>query len=120
MSIVLNSERVGGDDLRWLGSRHGADVCETVTLNIAKFKGFGDTIPSGTPLKRSVDGRYEPVTAAADKLAGFLLLDRPARGASQVAPMLWHGRIRVQNLPKKAFSVATLESVPDQFTLVTK
>lgn len=120
MNIVLNSERAGGGDLRWLGSRHGSDVCSTVTLKIMKFTGFGDTIPSGTPLKRSADGRYEPVTAAADKLAGFLLLDCPARGASQVVPMLWHGRIRVQNLPKKAFAVATLESVPGSFTLVNR
>ena len=120
MSIVLNTERNGHADLRWLGSRHGSDVCETVTLDVAKFSDFGDTIPSGTPLKRSSDGRVEPVTAANDELAGFLLLDRPARGAAQTAPMLWHGRILVKNLPEKAFDVSTLTTVQSAFTLVTR
>lgn len=120
MSLIIHNEKVGGSSLKWLGSAHATNEAQTVTLNVAAFGDFGDVIPSGVPLKQADTGLYEPVTAAADKLAGFLLTDQPARGYHQVAPMVWHGRIRPAFLPEKAFDVTTLTEAPASFVFATK
>lgn len=120
MSLIVNNEKVGGSSLKWLGSAHATNEAQTVTLKVDAFKDFGDLIPAGVPLKQDAKGLYEPVTAAADKLAGFLLSDQPARGDHQVAPMVWHGRIRPAFLPEKAFDVTTLTQVPASFVFATK
>lgn len=120
MSFILTDEKTGGSNLKWLGSAHATNEAQTVTLKVDAFKDFGDHIPSGVPLKQNAKGTYEPVTAAEDKLAGFLLTDQPARGETQVAPMIWHGRIRPAFLPEKAFDVTTLAAAPASFVFATK
>lgn len=120
MDLSVLSERIGGDDLRWLGSKHASNDASTVTLDVAKFTAFaGDTIPSGVPLKEGADGKYEPVSDAGDELAGFLLTSQPNRGTYQVAPMLWQGRIRARFLPDGAFDVSGLED-KGQFVILGK
>ena len=120
MSLIITNEKAGGANLKWLGSAHATNEAQTVTLDVQKFKAFGDSIPAGVPLKQNENGTYEPVAAAEDTLAGFLLTDQPARGTHQVAPMIWHGRIRPAYLPEKAFDVSTLAAVPGTFVFASK
>lgn len=116
MDLSMNSVSWGAGDQRWIGSRHGTQNAQTVTLDISKFTDFGDTIPSGIPLKRGTSGRYEPVTDVADTLAGYLFTEQANKGTVQVAPMIWHGLIRVSYLPADAFDVSTLTSGNPAFT----
>lgn len=108
MDLSIKRESWGAGDQTWIGSRHGTNNAQTVTLDVASFSAFGDTIPSGVPLKRLGSGKYAPVTEVGDTLAGFLFTDQPKTGTVQVAAMLWHGLIRVANLPKNTFDVSTL------------
>lgn len=120
MQFGMTSEKWGSGSQRWLGSAHGTDVAQSVTLDLSKFTDFDGRIPAGLPLKASAEGgKYEPVTDAGDALAGFLLTDQSFKaGAGDViAPMVWHGRIRVSFLPEKAFDVTTLTTGSGQFTL---
>lgn len=117
-------ESWGAGDQRWLGSAHATDAAQTVTLDAAAFEAVAKNgvLPSGTPLKKGDAGKFEPVTAAGDKLAGFLFTDQslqPGRG-DVVAPMVDHGRIRVDRLPTSAFDVTTLEAPNPLFVLVKK
>ncbi len=119
MQFGINAEQFGSGDQRWLGSAHGTDVARTVTIDGAKLAGFKDgVIPAGTPLKQGDGGKYEPVTAEGDALAGFLLTSQAFVGAVDVvAPMVWHGRIRASFLPAGAFDVTTLTTSNPQFTI---
>lgn len=116
MDLGIREERYGSDDLRWLGSRTGTQDAMTVTLEVDKFSGDGDYIEAGMALKQNTSGKYEPVTSADDELAGFLLTSQPKRGTTQIAPMMWRGRIRVDRLPDGVFDVTTLTTVPGAFT----
>ncbi|MFI5505195.1 Uncharacterised protein [Corynebacterium kutscheri] len=120
MQFNVKTEKWGSGSQKWLGSAHGTDVARSVTIDGTKLAGFTDMIPSGTPLKKSeAHGKYEPVTSAEDKLAGFLLTDQSltTKGADVIAPMIWHGRIRAQFLPKNTFDVTTLTTTPGGFTI---
>lgn len=108
MDLSMNSVSWGAGDQRWIGSRHGTQNAQTVTLDITAFTAFGDTIPSGVPLKRNGAGKYVPVSAIGDTLAGFLFTEQPNKGTVQVAPMIWHGLIRTRYLPSAIFDVDTL------------
>ena len=120
MAFLIADESVGGSNQKWLGSAHATNEAQTVTLKVDAFADFGKTIPSGVPLKQAENGLYEPVTAAEDTLAGFLLTDQNAKGDHQVAPMIWHGRIRPAFLPEKAFDVTTLTEASASFVFATK
>lgn len=121
MNLQPRVETWGAGDQSWLASRHGTDVCRTVTLDGAKFTSFKDTIPSGVPLKETGDGRFEPLTdPASDTLAGFLFTAQPAATGNIVAPMLWHGRILLGKLPAGVADLSTLATANPQFTLEKK
>ena len=123
MDLNLTVKKIGGGDQRWLGSATGTGDATTVTLDVSKFASFkaahGDIIPAGVPLKVSeAGGLYEPVTKAGDTLAGFLLVAQPNKGEKQVAPMVWHGRIRADKLPDGAFDVTGLTAANPAFVIV--
>lgn len=98
------------DDPSWLGSAHGTDSTETVTLDASLFTaethypdGF---IPSGTPLaKVTATGLYGPYDGAEDDgretLVGFLIGPRevPTASAKIAAGLLVHGKVVEANLP---------------------
>lgn len=97
------------DSQSWLGSATGTTDASTVTLDGSTLSAFTDVIPSGIPLKEGAEGKFEPVTAAEDVLAGFLLTPQEVVGDEDiVAPLMWHGAIRVDRLPEAAFDVSTL------------
>lgn len=123
MQLNAVKESWGSDNQSWLGSSHATDNAQTVTLDGTKLSAFvGKTIPSGIPLKKSESGgKFEPVAAAGDDLAGFLFTAQSWDGKGDVvAPMLDHGRIKVGNLPAAAFDVTTLTTPSPHFVLVKK
>lgn len=122
MQLNAVQESWGSENQTWLGSAHATDSCQTVTLDGTKLAAFaGKTIPSGIPLKKGDGGKFEPVTAAGDTLAGFLFTSQSWKGAGDVvAPMLDHGRVKVDNLPEGAFDVTTLTTANPHFVIVKK
>lgn len=99
---------------KWLGSAHATSNARTVTLDGTKLAKFDKNyIPAGTPVKAADGGKFAPVTSASDELAGFVLVDQPFAGSGDViAPLLDHGRIRVDYLPEGTFDVTTLPANP--------
>lgn len=66
-NVAWKKETFGGSDQSWLGSAHGTETCETVTLDADKFLGtFPDGIvPSGVVLgKITATGLYGPYAAS--------------------------------------------------------
>lgn len=118
MQFSKSVEEYTTDNQTWLGSRHGTHTARTVTIKgsaLAEFEGF---VPSGIPLKRDEDGKYSPVAAADDVLAGFLLTSQKFDGVGDVvAPLIERGRVRVGRLPEQAFDVSTLTAVNPLFVL---
>ena len=73
MDLSIKRESWGAGDQTWIGSRHGTNNAQTVTLDVASFSAFGDTIPSGVPLKRLLNGRYAPVSAVGEFIIIYLI-----------------------------------------------
>ena len=99
----ITTARNGGDD-SWLGSRHGVAEAHPGTLNAAAFAsatGVVDgVVPSGYPLVDLGDGTFGPFSdGATQTLAGFSIDDRDVSNGDEVTAVLWHGRIKVANLP---------------------
>ena len=98
------------DDPSWLGSAHGTDSTETVTLSTALFTAqthYPDGyLPSGLPLgKVTATGYYGPYDDTENDgrqtLVGFLVGPREVVSATQLiaAGLLTHGKVREANLP---------------------
>lgn len=124
MQLKTVREAWGAENQKWLGSAHATTNAQTVTLDAEKLSTVVDdgVIPSGIPLKKGDSGKFEPVTATTDTLAGFLFTSQSFTpgGGDVVAPMLDHGRIRTAHLPAKAFDVTTLDEANPLFILVEK
>lgn len=106
------------DPQAWCGSDTGTTDASTVSINGTTLSAFTDVIPSGIPLKEGPSGKYEPVSASEDILAGFLLTPQEVHGSEDiVAPLMWHGAIRVDRLPAEAFDVTTLTTANPRFDL---
>ncbi|CAB0577082.1 hypothetical protein CIP107534_02415 [Corynebacterium diphtheriae] len=124
MQLGSVRESWGSENQKWLGSAHGTNACQTVTLDATKLTKFSKDgiIPSGIPLKKGTGGKFEPVTEVSDKLAGFLFTTQSFKGkADVIAPMLDHGRIRVEYLPEAGFTeLSTLEEKNSAFVIVEK
>lgn len=122
MQFAPRSEVFGSGDQTWLGSAHATGNASTVTLDVSEFASLkethGNIIPSGTPLKELESGLYGLVSSAEDVLAGFLFTDQENAGDRQVAPMVWHGRIRADKLPDVGFDISTLSAANPQFVIV--
>lgn len=119
MDFKPTVKNYAGGSLEWLGSATGTGDAMSVTLDVTKFatlKGaHGDVIPAGAPLKKESDGTYGLVTQNSDTLAGFLLVAQPNKGEKQVAPMIWHGRIRTDKFPTGLHDVDKLTIKPAAF-----
>ena len=118
MQLGIRSSGGGFTSPGWLGSAHGTEAAATVTIDGASLSAFDKVVPSGIPLKVGSGGKYVPVTAAGDTLAGFLLTRQDFDGSGDVvAPMIERGKVRVDRLPTEAFDVTTLESANPLFIL---
>lgn len=112
---------VTGDvtDQKWLGSAHATTNARTITIDGASLTTFKNkVVPAGTPIKEAAGGKFAPATSTGDTLAGFLLVDQPYTGTGDlIAPLLDHGRIRVNYLPDGVPDVTAMPANP-HFILV--
>jgi hypothetical protein len=97
-------------DKLWLGSQHGTDCTESITLDIAggTFAAVrvadgrgGFVIPTGTPVVKGADGLYD--LAADDLVAadGHVFEDVliSADSVHAGAALFWHGKVVQAELP---------------------
>lgn len=110
MDISPRTTNYQVDDHSWLGSAHGVDSTESITLDVSKFtagthypNGF---IPSGTKVgKITASGKYglydDALATGVEVLVGFLLggVPVPTGATSLGAAMFTHGKVREANLP---------------------
>lgn len=117
--VIGRTTTRSGTSYAWLGSFHGTNNGQSVTLDPAEcdFATLAPNgyLPSGTALAK-VDGSDLYGTYDADALdgrqniAGFLLEDRPVFTNNMPVPMLAHGTIRVAKLPA-AVSQSALDAL---------
>ncbi|WP_399142170.1 head decoration protein [Streptomyces sp. NBUA17] len=111
MELSLTTQTFGVDDQSWLGSEHGTQATESVTLDTSTFTA-GTHYPagyfkSGLPLgKITATGKYGLYNSAAEDgtetLVGFLFAAVKAPAVNTVdvgAAMLVHGKVRTSRLP---------------------
>ena len=104
MDLTIKRESFGQDDQSWLGSAHGTNAAQTVTLDASSFvkathypEGW---LKSGLPLAKS--GKKHVLWTVGADLAGFLFttVRVPEDVASPVgAAILEHGRVKAAKLP---------------------
>jgi len=110
MTIQVKTTQVSGvDDPSWLGSEHGLDSTESVTLLVSLFTAGthypNGYLPSGLPLgKVTASGKYGPYDATAtdgrQTLVGFLVAPRQVTtGINAGGAILTHGKVREARLP---------------------
>lgn len=104
MDISIKRTSFGQDDQSWLGSAHGTNAAQTITLDVSTFTAAthypGGYLKSGLPLAKDGD-KHVLWTAGAD-LAGFLFtaVSAPVVASTPVgAALLEHGRVIVAKLP---------------------
>lgn len=118
MDLSLTTQTFGVDDQSWLGSEHGTQATESVTLDTSTFTA-GTHYPEGFFMsgiklgKITATGKYGPYdNAAADgreTLVGFLYaaVKAPSVNTVDVAgAMLVHGKVRESRLPGGAVDAA--------------
>lgn len=115
MSLTIQTEKFGGGDDRWMGSRHGVVNAKTGTLKASAFT--DKIVKSGFPVKLGTDGLYEPAaTDGSAAPAGFVVGDHDVTAGDTPVPVMWHGRILVGFLPVEF----TAPAEAGQFTYVQK
>ncbi|GGL83467.1 head decoration protein [Glutamicibacter protophormiae] len=112
MDLSIKRVTFGVEDQSWLGSAHGTNAAQTITLDVSTFTKATHypegLLKSGLPLMKLPSGKYglhtgpaEPV-ADTPVLAGFLFTTTRAPESSATpigAALLEHGRVKVANLP---------------------
>lgn len=104
MDLQIQRKSWGQDDRSWLGSAHGTNATQTITLDVSSFNKEAHYpegwLKSGLPLAKS-GNKHVLWTAEAD-LAGFLFapVQAPEDPATPAAgAILEHGRVNVDKLP---------------------
>lgn len=105
MAIGPTTTGRSGSDSSWMGSRHAVAEAHPGTLDASAFAsatGVTDgVVPSGYPLAEE-DGLfvpYDPTPTTGNTLYGFLIDDRDISTGNEPCAVMWHGRVRVDNLP---------------------
>lgn len=119
-SLVRTSSTFANKDNQdWLGSAHGVNTADSVTLDAASFLTAypSGEVPSGVHIsKRTSDGKYRPFLAAntTDTDRGFLLHGvLVTTGVDQIGALLWHGEVVTAKVPLGVGQVAPVAaSVP--------
>lgn len=112
MSLFGTVERFGGGDDSWLGSRHAVENAESGTLNADAFDVDNDIVASGYPVQPDGDGLYEPFSGGPG--LRFAIGDHSIAEGNKTVALLWHGRIKPDNLPVDEFDAPA----GTQFTFV--
>lgn len=103
MNLTPVTESWGNEDLSWLGSAHGLEMADSITLDRAAMTAAWVTdgvVPAGAIVRRlNATGRYVP-WAAGDGPAG-LVIGPVMVGASgnPVGAVIRHGQVIVAKLP---------------------
>ena len=105
MDIAIKRASFGQDDQSWLGSAHGTNAAQSITLDVSTFTkathypdGY---LKSGLPLQKLPSGKYG-LWLTTKTVAGFLFtpVSAPADPATPVgAALLEHGRVIAAKLP---------------------
>jgi hypothetical protein len=108
MNLGIRKTTFGAEDQSWLGSAHGTQSGDPLTLDAAACIAIAEfatgTVPSGIPLKRAGSGRYAPaITAEVPDAHLFTTVDLTAGGTQTAAHTpatgLWHGEIIAAKVP---------------------
>jgi len=110
MDINVTRKTYGAEDQSWLGSAHGTNAIQTITIDTSGFTKAthypGGYLKSGLPLMKKGDGTYTLWAAAEEEtpenvLAGFLFTSTrvPTGGGKVGAAILEHGRVKLDKLP---------------------
>jgi len=111
MELSFKTEDFGSDDQSWLGSAHGTDATETVTLDTSTFTAgthypdgyFKSGIPLGVITAGGKVGPYDDAAVdGREVLVGFLFAAIKAPADNTLDPsgaMLTHGKVRESRLP---------------------
>lgn len=108
MDLGIRTETFGRGDHRWLGSRHGTDICRPCTIDLSTFveqTHYADGyLPSGTPLALieadGTFGLYDPEAVdGREKFVGHLLDDVSTKGGNPIGALYEHGRVNRDLLP---------------------
>jgi hypothetical protein len=107
MRLAQTTESVvSAQSQQWLGSAHGTDTGDSITLDVAAFTALaawddGEVMPSGVGVsRRDVDGLYVPFNAGAGHSRHRITLeDVVLEGTRQTTAGLWHGQVVSANLP---------------------
>lgn len=103
MNLTPVTESWGNEDLSWLGSAHGLEMADSITLDRAAMTAQWVTdgvVPAGAIVRRvNATGRYAPF-AGGDGPAG-ILISPVMVGASgnPVGAVIRHGQVIISKLP---------------------
>lgn len=116
------------DNQDWLGSAHGVETADSITLDPASFlTAFpGGEVPSGCEVSQRADGRFGIIDltattgdVAAGRRRGFLLHSVAVRsGVNAVGALLWHGQVIASRVPRGAGVAAPVASTHPAISLV--
>lgn len=113
----VSEETFGAGDQRWLGSTHGIHECRSVAIDPTSFSPSdypNGYLPSGTRVAQDGDRfvKFNPSGSdGTEVLAGFVFTDQKVHGAEVLnAPLLDHGKVRVEFLPGAAFDPTDVET----------
>lgn len=115
---VRSEEFVPAENHEWLGSAHGTQEMESVTLDGTAFAAVytDGVVPSGAVVARNVAGtKVVPfVTAGADATGvavGHLFTTTlVTTGVDTTGSLYWHGRVRIAKLPANSRYDATVKA----------
>lgn len=109
MNLTIKTETFGApENLEWLGSAHGSQNGDSLTLDGASLAALFPTglVPSGIPLKRNGGtGRYAAaITAEVPDYHLFVTVDLTSGGklpaaTDTPASGIWHGEIIAAKVP---------------------
>ena len=101
MALGITSKSFGGGDDSWMGSRHGVETAQTITLDASAFTVTDDIVKSGCPV--ALDGDlavpYDPTPVTGNTLHGFVIGDHSVADGDTPVAVLERGRIKTANLP---------------------
>lgn len=101
MALGITSKSYGGGDDSWMGSRHGVETAQTITLDASAFTIADDIVKSGYPvaLDHGLAVPYDPTPVTGNDLYGFVIGDHDISDGDTPVAVLERGRIKTANLP---------------------
>lgn len=112
MNLAQTTETWGNEDLSWLGSAHGLEMSDSVTLDRDTMTAAWLTdgvVPAGAIVRRNnASGRYRPFAdAGADGPTGILIGPVMTGAAGNpVGAVIRHGQVIIAKLPATSGYVA--------------